>query len=91
MTTTTPTNRPIATLRDGSLKASVWGNPGESGVRYNVDLVRSYTDEQGAWRDTRSLSGGELLRAARLLERAYERVLDLRAADKPADDEEAPA
>lgn len=89
MTTTPSNNRPIATLRDGGLKASIWANGHENWVRYSVDLFRSYTDEQGAWRDTRSLSGSELLRGARLLEQAYDRVLDLRAADRATADEEA--
>lgn len=88
---TTPTNGPIDSLRDGSLKASIWGNRNENGVRYSVDLTRSYTDEQGVWHDSRSLSNGELLRGARLLERAYDRVLDLRAADKATANEEAQA
>lgn len=88
---TTSTNGPIETLRDGSLKASIWGNRNENGVRYSVDLTRSYTDEQGIWHDSRSLSNGELLRGARLLERAYDRVLDLRAADKANASEEAQA
>lgn len=82
--TTQSTNGPIQTLRDGSLKASIWGNRNENGVRYSVDLTRSYTDEAGVWHDSRSLSNGELLRGARLLERAYDRVLDLRAAEKTA-------
>lgn len=87
--TTLSTNGPIETLRDGSLKASIWGNRNDSGVRYSVDLTRSYTDEAGVWRDSRSLSNGELLRGARLLERAYDRVLELRATDKANAGEEA--
>lgn len=84
--TTLSTNKPIQTLRDGSLKASIWGNRNENGVRYSVDLVRSYTDEAGSWHDSRSFSNGELLRGARLLQLAYDRVLELRAADKAADE-----
>lgn len=82
--TNSTNNQPVATLRDGSLKASIWGNRKENGVRYSVELVRSYTDDEGKWHDTHSLSNGELLRAARLWERAYDRVLELRAADKEA-------
>lgn len=82
---TTTTNQPIEIFRDGSLKASLWGNRNEHGVRYSVDLVRSYTDAEGKWHDTRSLSGSELLRGARLLEQAYDRILQLRSEAKTAD------
>lgn len=82
-------NQPTETLRDGSLKASIWGNPGDNGVRYSVELVRSYTDAEGKWHDSRSLSGSELLRGARLLEQAYDRVRQLRAAEKATADDEA--
>lgn len=80
-------NQPTETLRDDSLKASIWSNPSDNSVRYNVELVRSYTDAQGKWHDSRSLSGSELLRGARLLERAYDRVQLLRTAEKATDDE----
>lgn len=80
--TNSTNNQPVETLRDGSLKASIWGNRNENGVFYSVELVRSYTDEAGNWHDSRSLSNGELLRAARLLTRAYDRVLQLRAEAK---------
>ena len=89
--TTLPNNGPTDTLRDGNLKASIWGNRNESGAWYSVDLTRSYTDEAGGWHDSRSLSNGEILRGARLLERAYDRVLELRAADKATSYEEAQA
>ncbi len=82
--TTLSTKKPIQTLRDGSLKASIWGNRNENGVRYSVDLVRSYTDEAGNWHDSRSLSNGELLRGARLLQLAYDQVIELKAADRAA-------
>jgi len=72
-------NKPLATLRDGSLKVSIWGNRNEKGIFYSADLVRSYTDEQGNWHDTRSLPFSVLLRAARLLELTYGRSLELRA------------
>lgn len=85
MTNVTTKKQPVLTLRDGSLKASVWGNRKEERVFYSVELVRSYKDAEGNWHDTSSLSNGELLRAARLLERAYDRVLELRMADKSAE------
>lgn len=79
---TNPPNKPTETIRDGSMKAVIWGNPTENGTRYSVELVRSYKDEAEKWHDTNYLSNGEMLRGARLLTLAYDRVLQLRAASK---------
>lgn len=77
----TNTNKPAATLRDGSIKATIWRNFGDSGTFYSVRIARSYTDEQGHYHDTDSFSGSELLRVARLAGKAYDRANELRAAD----------
>ena len=79
---TNETNKPAETLRDGALKCVIWANPSENGVRHSVELVRSYRDDQGNWHDTSYLANGEMLRGARLLTLAYDRVLELRAQAK---------
>lgn len=79
---TNESNKPTDTIRDGSMKAVIWGNPTKNGTRYSVELVRSYKDEAGKWHDTSYLSNGEMLRGARLLSLAYDRVLVLRAKSK---------
>lgn len=78
MTTTTNPNKPI-TIRDGSLKLSIFKNQTEKGFRFSVNLVRSYTDQQGQWHDTNSLSNAELLRAANLLIRGYNRIQEFKS------------
>ena len=84
--TNTP-NKPI-TLRDGLLSAKIWRNAAKEGAgyRYSVDLVRSYTDAAGAWHDATSFSGTELLRISRLAQQAYDRIADMRAADRSEPD-----
>ncbi len=81
---TTTTNTPVDTLRDGSLKAVIWKNPGkdEKPPRYSVQLTRSYQDEKGDWRETSSFSGSELLRIARLAHIAYDEIQIHRANDR---------
>jgi len=79
---TTHSNTPVDTIRDGSLKATIWMNPKENGNFYSVQITRSYKDEQGNWHDTDSFSGSELLRVARLANIAYDEVLIHRANDK---------
>ena len=83
-------NRPVSEVRDGSIKFALFRNESKEqgeGVWYSGKLTRSYRDANGEWHDTDYLSGTELLRAARLLERAYDASLDLRAADR----QDAPA
>ncbi|MEL7167754.1 MAG: hypothetical protein AAGN64_00250 [Bacteroidota bacterium] len=74
--TTNPTpNRPIDTIRDGSLKATLWQRQGEKGPFYTVELSRTYTDADGKFHDSHSFSGTELLRIARLADIAYSEIL----------------
>lgn len=78
---TTQTNKPI-TIRDGSLKAVIWKNLSEKGTRFSVELVRGYKTDDGTWKDTHSLSNGEILKGVRLLNQAYDRIEMLRANEK---------
>lgn len=82
------TNKPAFEIRDGALKAVGWANSSEKGTFYSVDLIRSYKDGDN-WKETRSLSGSDVLKGANLLNRAYNRMADLRAESKAADPEDA--
>lgn len=80
-----PNNKPVSEVRDGSLKIAIFRNaPKEEGerARFSGKLTRSYRDAQGEWHDTDYLSGSEYLRAARLLEKAYDAELTERAAER---------
>ncbi len=57
--------QPAAKYRVGYVTATVWRN----GEFYNVDLSKAYKDN-GEWKDTSSLGHGDLLNAAKCLERA---------------------
>lgn len=67
-------NKPKFTMRDGAIKATVWENTTEKGTFCSVDLVRSYKDKNGEWKETTSLTGGDILRAANLLNEAYQEI-----------------
>ncbi len=71
-------NKPVDSIRDGSLTAAIWANETENGTRYSVDLTRSYKDAEGKWQTTHSLSNGEILRSSHLLTLAYGRILQLK-------------
>jgi len=73
------TNQPTTTIRDGSLKATVWPRSGENGTFHSVEFSRTYTDDQGRYQDAHSFSGSELLRLARLAHLAYDAIASLRA------------
>lgn len=67
-------NRPVETIRDGSLKATIWENEGENGIHYSTTLARTYHANDGALKDSHSFSGSELLRIAELARQAYAAV-----------------
>lgn len=75
-------NQPTQTLRDGSLKATIWSNPNEKGHFYSVTLTRSYTDAEGNWHETSSFSGSEVLRISRLADQAYGAMQALKREDR---------
>ncbi len=70
--------KPTETLRDGSLKATIWKNESDKGPFYSVNLTRIYKDEHGKYHDTDSFTGTELLRIAHLATKAYDRTNQLR-------------
>lgn len=79
------TNKPTATLRDGSLKATIWHQKTDQGGFYRVTFVRGYRDDDGMWHDSDSFSGAELLRLAHLATRAYDETRGLRVEDRSSD------
>ena len=71
-------NRPAATHRDGSLEVAIWRRDTDKGPVFNTERTRSYQDPDGNWRKTHAIPERELLRAARLDQKAYESILKLR-------------
>lgn len=74
-------NRPVDVIRDGNLKASIWRNEGENSVSYATTIARTYKTEDGAYRESNSFTGTELLRVSELARKAYDRSNDLRRDD----------
>ena len=60
-------NQPAAKFRIGYVTATVW----ENDKFFNVVLSKSYKDGE-EWKDTDQLGSGDLLNAAKCLERAEE-------------------
>lgn len=81
------TNRPEITLRDGTLKATIWKRSSDKGAFYSVELSRFYKDEQDQYQTSHTFSRNELLRISRLAQKAYDAIEEL--AQDAADTEEA--
>lgn len=75
------TNRPVDTLRDGKLKATIWRNEGETGAFYAVTLSRLF-EKDDALHDGHSFTGGDLLKVAELARKAYEQIRQLKVEDR---------
>lgn len=77
--------RPVETLRDGAIKAAIWRNESEKGAFFSVTFARTYKDGDGDLQDTESFSGTQLLRLARLADKAYEHTAKLAHAERSKD------
>jgi hypothetical protein len=62
--------RPIHEVRLGSIKAAVWRNDTESGVRYNVTFSRLYKDND-SWKSTDSFGRDDLLLLRKVADHAH--------------------
>jgi hypothetical protein len=62
--------KPVQELRLGRLKAAIWENPTDNGVRYNVTFARLYKDDSG-WHSNDSFGLDDLLGLAKLADQAH--------------------
>jgi hypothetical protein len=68
--------KPIDEIRIGSVKAAIWKNPTDNGDRFNVTFQRLYRDGE-EWKSTSSFGREDLLRLAKLADRAHSRIYEL--------------
>jgi hypothetical protein len=64
-------NRPVHELKLGRLKAAIWKNQTENGVRFNVTFSRLYKDREEKWRDTDSFGRDDLLLLGKLADQVH--------------------
>ncbi|HEY9171385.1 MAG TPA: hypothetical protein VI136_03775 [Verrucomicrobiae bacterium] len=62
--------KPIHEVRLGCIKAAVWKNETEAGVRYNVTFSRLYKDGD-QWGSTESFGRDDLLLLAKVADQAH--------------------
>lgn len=63
-------NQPIHEIRLGLVKATIWENMTEVGLRHNVNVARLYRDGD-EWKQTPSLGRDDLPLAAKVLDMAH--------------------
>ncbi len=74
--------RPIDKHRDGAIEVAIWKRETEKGFVFNTERTRSYVDQDGNWQKTSVIPERDLLKAARLDEKAYETIQMLREKER---------
>ena len=69
-------DRPAIDLRDGSLRAASWRSDGEYGPMFNTKITRTYSDDDGEFRETPYLREQDLLPAAELAHETHSQIKD---------------
>ena len=62
--------RPVQEIRLGAIRAAIWRNETESGVRHNVTFERIYRDGQ-EWRSTASFGRDDLLLLGKVADQTH--------------------
>lgn len=63
-------NKPAHEIRLGRVKATIWENATESGIRHNVTLSRLYRDGE-SWKDSQSFGRDDLPLVAKVSDMAH--------------------
>ena len=70
-----PRNQPVHEVRLGGIKAAIWQNQTEAGVRFNVTFERLYNQE-GEWRSTSSFGRDDLLLLGKVADQAHTWIIE---------------
>ena len=62
--------KPTSEIRIGKIKAAIWANETENGIRYNVTFCRLYKDGDG-WKRSESFGRDDLLVLAKIADQAH--------------------
>ena len=55
-----PSKKPVHEIRLGRIKAAIWENETEGGVRYGITLSRLYKNGKDEWKDSTSFGRDDL-------------------------------
>jgi len=82
--------RPIETVRIGTVKAAIWPNKAGECTRYNVTFSKRYRDAEGQWKTTHSFGRNDLRVLAKVADQAHSRIVELEQAEDNSDQEDEP-
>ena len=74
-------NRPVHEIRLGTIKAAIWANETENGVRHNVTISRLYKDGE-EWKRSESFGRDELPLVAKVADLAHSWIFQESRSDK---------
>ena len=83
-TPSTPGAKPAHGLRLGAIKAALWENRTDKGIRHNVTFRRLYKDGE-QWKSSDSFGRDDLLTLAKLADQAHSWIHDHYQSVTPAD------
>ncbi len=63
--------KPVHEVRLGRIKAAIWANETDNGVRHNVTLSRLYKPEGEDWQDSTSFGRDDLPLVAKVADMAH--------------------
>ena len=63
-------NKPVHEIRMGRIKAAIWENSTEAGIRHNVTVTRLYRDGE-TWKDSTSFGRDDLPLVAKVVDLAH--------------------
>lgn len=63
-------NKPVHEVRMGRIKAAIWENSTEAGIRHNVTITRLYRDGE-TWKDSTSFGRDDLPLVAKVADLAH--------------------
>lgn len=67
--------QPVHEIRLGAIKATIWENETNNGIRYNVNLHRLYKDGDD-WKQTESFGRDDLLTVAKVVDMAHSWIFE---------------
>ena len=70
-----PKDKPIHEVRLGAIKATIWRNDTESGVRYNTTFSRLYRDGE-EWKSTDSFGRDDLLVLSKVADQTHSWIFE---------------
>lgn len=78
-------NRPVHVVRLRNIRAAIWANDTEVGLRYNVTVSRLYKDnDDDQWKTSESFGRDDLLLLAKVVDLAHTWITEqMQASDVP--------